>query len=165
MRQDLKVIGERLTRIRGQASQAVFGPIVGIHKNTMGTYERGEREIGALALSGYVSQGWNANWILTGQGAERLEAFRANDDIATPPASQALSQERLTLALQAVEDALTARRATLPTSKRAEAVMLVYELLGTGLAEAEVIPIARRAVGLAQGGPVDDVRGAAAARR
>jgi len=100
-----------------------------------------------------------------GEGPERMDALKDEGSAAVPTQSQVLSQERLTLALQAVEDALTARKATLPTPKRAEAVMLVYELLGTGLAEAEVIPLARRAVGLAQGDSANDFRGATTARR
>ena len=162
MRQALKEIGERMTLIRGRQSQAGFAPAVGIHKNTLSTYERGEREPGAMALLGYATLGWNINWVLTGVGPERLEAGLHGD--VPPVQSQDLNQARLTLALQTVEDVLTATDAVLPAPKRAEAAMLVYELLGSGLPQAEVIPLARRAVGLAQGGGDGD-RGAAAAGR
>jgi len=164
VRQALKEIGERMTHIRGRQSQAGFAPAVGIHKNTLGTYERGEREPGAMALLGYAALGWNINWVLTGLGPERLEPVLSQDADAPPVQSQDLNQVRLTLALQTVEDVLTATDAMLPASKRAEAAMLVYELLGSGLPQAEVIPLARRAVGLAQGGGNGD-RGAATAGR
>lgn len=75
MRHDeLDGIGERLTRIRGLRSQADFAQEAGIHKNTLGTYERAEREMGALPLIRLVRLGWNANWILTGEGPETRAA-------------------------------------------------------------------------------------------
>jgi hypothetical protein len=165
VRHALKEIGERLTRIRGQQSQAAFAPAVGIHKNTLGTYERGEREPGAAALLGYATLGWNINWVLTGNGPEQLEALQHKESGGGESQSHNLNPERLTLALQLVEDALAAKNAFLPTPKRAEAAMLVYELLGSGLPEADVIPFARRAVGLAEGGAIDANRGTAAVGR
>lgn len=73
MRRDfLQAIGARLARIRGQRSQADFAPLIGIHKNTVGTYERGEREIGAEVLARLAELGWNPLWLLTGHGPERI---------------------------------------------------------------------------------------------
>jgi len=158
-------VGSRLTHVRGELSQAEFAKLIGVHKNSVGNYERGDREIGAEALAGYVRLGWNANWVLTGEGPERLDALQDKDSGGDSPQSHDLDQERLTLALQLVEDALASKNAYLATPKRAEAAMLVYELLGSGLPEADVIPITRRAVGLAEGGAVDGNRGKAATGR
>jgi hypothetical protein len=94
-------------------------------------------------------------WLVSGTGPMWPDPLQQQASTATDAdtaASQELRQEYLTLAIQAVEDALEARNATLPANKRAEAVMLVYELLGTGLPEAEIIPLTRRAIGLAQEG-------------
>lgn len=66
-------IGGRLTYVRGSKSQAEFADEAGIHKNTLGNYERAEREMGALPLIRLVRLGWNANWLLTGEGPERLK--------------------------------------------------------------------------------------------
>lgn len=65
--------GSRLVQIRGEASQAAFAPKMGVHKNTLGHYERGTREVGADALRSLVYLGWNANWVLTGEGPETLD--------------------------------------------------------------------------------------------
>lgn len=63
-------ISSRLTHIRGQESQATFAKRTGIHKNTWGNYERGEREVSAEVLMRLAELGWNPLWVLTGQGPE-----------------------------------------------------------------------------------------------
>ena len=63
-----------MTRIRGSGTQAEFGEAVGLHKNTVGSYERAEREMGVLAARRMAERGWNINWLLTGKGPERLDA-------------------------------------------------------------------------------------------
>lgn len=155
MRHALKDIGERLTRIRGQQSQAAFAPMVGIHKNTLGTYERGEREAGAGALAGYAALGWNINWVLTGEGPERLEALQDKGSGDDSPQSQDLSLETLKLAVQTVEEARQIVSLSLSPEKAGEVVSLVYQLLCSGLAEAEIIPITRQALKVAKGDAVD----------
>lgn len=159
MRNDL---GARLRHVRASRNQQEMADVMGVAKRTYASYERNERVPDALMLAPLIQEGWSGSWLITGHGSDRLEAGR---DLGAPPVqSQDLNQARLTLALQTVEDVLTATDAMLPASKRAEAAMLVYELLGSGLPQAEVIPLARRAVGLAQGGGNGD-RGAATAGR
>lgn len=68
-------VPERLVHIRGRESQAGFALKVGVHKNTWGYYERGEREISAEALVGLAALGWSPLWVLTGQGPERLPEY------------------------------------------------------------------------------------------
>ncbi|MGH8038905.1 MAG: hypothetical protein ACREPD_14300 [Stenotrophomonas sp.] len=143
---------------------------------TFQNYEQDKREPDLRTLAALHERGWNLNWVLMGEGPEQLDTAAgaasgqlegAGDDSCrnSPIQSQDLNQDRLILAMQAVDDALATRNAFLPAAKRAEAVMLVYELLGSGLPEAEVIPLARRAVGLAQGGAVDGKSRAAATGR
>lgn len=101
--------GARLASVRGRESQAAFAARIGVHKNTLGKYERGEREIGAEALLALVRMGWNANWVLTGEGQPRLSA--AASRIAEPapsgyPAGRALDPTRLRSAIELVERAL-----------------------------------------------------------
>lgn len=139
--------------------------MMGVAKRTYASYERSERVPDALMLVPLVERGWNGNWLLTGEGPERLEGLQGKGSEGDAPQSHDLDQERLILALQLVEDALASKNAYLATPKRAEATMLVYELLGSGLPEADVIPITRRAVGLAEGGAVDGNRGKAAVGR
>lgn len=147
MRHDLKAIGERLTHIRGRESQAGFAPLVGIHKNTLGTYERGEREPGALALSGYAGLGWNINWVLTGDGPQRVEALEkqgiASDETADKTPSQPPRLESLTLAIQLAEEALDGGR--LEPADYAQLVSLIHGALVNGLPSAQVLAFARPA--------------------
>lgn len=101
--------GARLAGVRGRESQAAFAARLGVHKNTLGKYERGEREIGAEALLALVRMGWNANWVLAGEGQPRLSA--AAPRIAEPAASEypsgrGLDQARLRTAIELVERAL-----------------------------------------------------------
>ncbi|MBB6244823.1 helix-turn-helix domain-containing protein [Rhodanobacter sp. MP1X3] len=65
--------GARLALIRGSESQASFAPKIRIHKNTLGNWERGEREIGAEALKHLADLGWSPLWVLTGLGEEKLD--------------------------------------------------------------------------------------------
>lgn len=155
-------LGARLRHVRASRNQQEMADVMGVAKRTYASYERNERVPDALMLAPLIVEGWSGSWLITGQGPDRLEARQDGDE--TSVQSQDLNQARLTLALQTVEDVLAATDAMLPASKRAEAAMLVYELLGSGLPQAEVIPLARRAVGLAQGGSNGD-RGAAAASR
>lgn len=131
MRSDLlPAIGERLTRIRGQKSQADFAPLVGIHKNTIGTYERGEREIGAEALARLIALGWNANWLLTGEGPERLEALSG----AGFSGSQTVRVDGETLrdSVEAVDAALAAMNIDASGAERAALYSAMYEYLASG---------------------------------
>lgn len=66
-------IGARLVQIRGQKSQARFANEVGINKNTLGGYERNTRSPDATLLQKLMSAGYNANWLLTGEGAMLLK--------------------------------------------------------------------------------------------
>lgn len=71
-------IGERLAEIRGSKSQGAFADELGIHKNSLGHYERGNRVPDAEVLLKLVGMGFDANWILTGKGSPRPEVTPAN---------------------------------------------------------------------------------------
>ncbi len=78
-------IGCRLVQIRGQKSQAAFAQELGVHKNTLGGYERGERKPDSDSLVRLMEAGYNANWILTGQGPMMLaEMEKASPEPAAP---------------------------------------------------------------------------------
>ncbi len=79
--------------------------------------------------------------------------------------SQDVSLETLKLAVQTVEEALQIADLRLSPEKAGEVVSLVYQLLCSGLAEAEIIPITRQALNVAKGDAVDASRGKAAPSR
>lgn len=138
--------GSRLVEIRGDQSQAVFGPKIGVHKNTLGHYERGTREVGADALRSLVYLGWNANWVLTGEGPERLEpAFQSH--------SQDLSEAHLNIALEYTDDIIRATRTTyVPRSHYAKLLWLMYQGVSQGLPVADIYEIGQQAVRAALSG-------------
>ncbi|MGO1072597.1 helix-turn-helix domain-containing protein [Lysobacter sp. CA199] len=115
--------GSRLIHIRGSESQATFAPKIGVHKNTLGHYERGTREVGADALRSLVYLGWNANWLLTGEGAERIGSSSG------VVASQDERSEIMRMAVELIDSELEKAGKTLPRDKRAKAYTLIYELL------------------------------------
>lgn len=132
----LRNLSERLTIIRGQMSQATFAPILGVHKNTVGIYERAESEIGAESVANLVKLGWNANWILTGDGPERL-----SDAVSGP--SQSLRPDTLKMAVTLAQEALDGL--TLDPGDYAELVSLIYDALHNGLESARVLAFAKPA--------------------
>lgn len=64
-------IGERITHIRGGLSQAAFAEMLGVHKNSLGNYERENRTPDAVFLAKLVAKGYDANWVLTGEGSAK----------------------------------------------------------------------------------------------
>lgn len=71
-------LGQRLIRIRGKDNAAVFAEKVGVHKNTLGRYESGERFPDAKFLEAIARLGINIHWLVTGVGPERQSAADIN---------------------------------------------------------------------------------------
>lgn len=155
--EELREIGQRFAHIRGSATQMQFGERIGIHKNTVGTYERGEREIGALALARIAEMGWNANWLLTGEGQERpsgVAETRAGYE------SQDLSEEQLTIALEITDDIIRTEGARyVPRTVYARILRLMYQGIAQGLPVADVHDIGQQAVRAAISGTGVDTDG------
>ncbi|MBN7770474.1 helix-turn-helix domain-containing protein [Marinobacter daepoensis] len=63
-------IGQRLAEIRNGKSQGAFAEELGIHKNSLGHYERGNRVPDAAVLLKLLEMGFSANWVLTGEGSK-----------------------------------------------------------------------------------------------
>ncbi len=94
---------------------------MGIHKNTLGTYERGEREIGAEALARLQAAGWNIEWLLSGQGTPR-RAFHGKSHAVS------LDPEKLLAAIETVEEGLAVTGRTATAAGKAALVAKVYEV-------------------------------------
>lgn len=158
-------LGERLRQIRTSTSrnQVQMAELLGVAQRTYAGYERGESEIGAEPLARLVSAGWNANWLLTGEGSERV--YQVTAEVFAPP-SQPVRAEDLSMAVQLAQEALDG--ATLPPPKYGELVALIYDALVHGLPSAQVIALARPAArglktGVSDGGQVVGGEGAGAA--
>ncbi|WP_308518275.1 helix-turn-helix transcriptional regulator [uncultured Stenotrophomonas sp.] len=154
-------IGARLVSVRAQMTQAEMAQALGVSKTTYSRWERGVREIGSDGLGALVRRGWNANWLLTGSGDERLDAGaipRQNNDLRQ---SQVVSQSSVKIAAQLLQEALDDADAVLAPAQYGEALVLLAQLLEKGLPEADVRPFAKQTVGMIGTGAKD--AGAAAA--
>ena len=133
--------------------------VLGIAKRTYASYERNERVPEASLLAVLIDEGWNGNWLLTGEGPERLESLR---DKASAP-SQSLKLENVKLAVQLLREALDDAEADLTPAKHGEAVVLLVQLLESGLPAADIRPLTRQTVTVITGDRVDAGPGKAAA--
>ncbi len=69
-----ETIGDRIRQIRGSLSQVEFAAILKADKNTIGRYERDERQPdGNFLLRLYSSFQISIDWLLTGNGPMRTE--------------------------------------------------------------------------------------------
>lgn len=72
-------IGDRLILIRGDLSQATFSSRLGVSKNSIGNWERGDRIPDAIFLQKLVSAGYDSNWVVAGIGSMRLDTIQASE--------------------------------------------------------------------------------------
>lgn len=159
MRQpDLTGIGDRLAHVRASASQRVHAEALGVPLRTYQNYERGEREPDARTLLALRERGWSVDWLLTGEGPERLRATGVAESSAPGYGSQEMSGEHLMVATELAAEALEGL--WLPQRRRFDLVALIYDALVKGLPYAEIIAFARPAAQDLAGGASDDERGA-----
>ena len=144
--------GARIRHIRGGMTQERFGTQFGVSTATVRNYETG-RDPSAEFLAALAGEGWSINWLLTGEGPERIggsghriaEPAAQYCDTSKQVASQDLSAEHLSIALELADEAL--RGLWLPRRQYAELVdeALVYAALMQGLPFARVLEMARPA--------------------
>lgn len=97
MSQQNRDVGKRLRKVRGEMTQNHFAELIGVHQNTLGAYERGEREVSATAITGILGMGVSPVWILTGEGDENgliSTPKTLQDTQATPAAARLLNALR-----------------------------------------------------------------------
>lgn len=148
-------VGKRLSWIRVGKSQPARAAELGVHTNTYARWERDEAAISAEGLAALIRDGWNANWLLTGEGPERLDAAypqgptETNSRVGEPGLSQPLRVDLLTMAVELIDSELARAGRILPLEKRALAYSLVYEELlepGDELPTAKILKLVLRAV-------------------
>lgn len=96
--EEYQAIAHRLRVARGHISQAEVGKSLGIHKNTIGNYERGERLPDVVVFARLCKlYGVTTQWVLT--GTEHEQAASDND-------AKISSREKLDPAQWLVEDVI-----------------------------------------------------------
>lgn len=125
-----EAIGARIEHIRASRSQRDFAAGLGIPLRTYQNYERGEREPDLRVYLATLRMGWNINWLLTGEGPERLEALSGKGFSG----SQAVRVDGETLrdSVEAVDAALAAMHIDASGAERAELYSAMYEYLASG---------------------------------
>lgn len=93
-----RLIGTRLLHIRAGKTLPEMAKVMGVSPRTYSYYEQGERVPDGEALASLVLEGWNANWLLTGEGPERLADSGSVTE--SPSGSQPLRDDFLTIALE-----------------------------------------------------------------
>jgi transcriptional regulator with XRE-family HTH domain len=116
-------IGRRVAIVRGSSSQADMAAKLGVHRNTIGLYERGERLPDAeFLLAVRRHYGVSPLWLLTGEGPIKVSELQS---------TASFDVERLTLALGFVEGGLRATIRAMPLRQKVELVLAAYDLLAT----------------------------------
>ena len=105
-------LGERLRLVRGADTQKAFAAALGVHENSVANAERRNSATQDYLLRLAEVRNINLHWLLTGQGAMRIEE----------PAGSLL-KEKLSLALtDALRHAYGARYSAVPLDTRARAL-------------------------------------------
>lgn len=106
-------VGARMRSLRGDLSQDEFASRLGVHKETIGKYERDRMLPGSDVLT-RLRQDWRVdiNWLLTGEDA-------------SAPVSE-LNPGALAGAIAAIEELLHRRAMKLAPDKKGKLVALVY---------------------------------------
>lgn len=91
-------VPERLAHTRGGVTQATRAEKLGVHLNTYSRWERGERAPDPYSLTVIATEGWNINWLLTGEGPERIEALKT-EAIASPGMQPEMMQKAVESAI------------------------------------------------------------------
>lgn len=94
-------LGDRLRHIRSLRLQPEMGAVMGVTGRAYANYERGERVPDATALAHLADEGWNINWLLTGQGNPRTDG--TGQTAANPSFNQDVLQEAVETALEIIE--------------------------------------------------------------
>lgn len=115
-------VGRRIVELRAALTQREFAARLGIHKNTLGNYERGSRLPDAHFLLALMASGVRVEWLLSGQGGKLR-----SDAPSESPSALALDPERLGKVLGLSEEILKEQHVELILEKKAQLIALLYE--------------------------------------
>lgn len=112
-----------IRRVLGDPERKTIAPKLGISKNALASYERGENDPSAPTLSAYVKLfGVSADWLLTGHG----KMFGSADD-TLHKAGGLLDRKQFERAIEAVCEGLGDH--ILPPKTMAKIVLIAYDML------------------------------------
>lgn len=117
-------LGARIRLIRkelGDIERDNFATELGISKNTLAYYERGERTPDATTLASYRDRfGININWLVTGEGSMRSESAKASEADGKDAETKLFPVSADMISLQRYDIQAAAGDGIIPISERAE---------------------------------------------
>lgn len=133
-------VGARIAQIRGHVSQEVFAREMGVSKNTLGRYENDRVAVDAGFIGQLVKRGYNANWILTGEGAQQLRDASVREESGryeaaasgrpvTDREGEEIDTHDLATVMQGLDIMLEDEAVEVDYDAKAELVMALYEEL------------------------------------
>ena len=135
-------MGKRLAQIRGSTSQAAFARSLDIHKNTLGSYERGKSLPDAWVLVQLREiHGVSPLWLLTGIGGSHdkgMPPFDPNKHLGL-----IMIPELLTATMGAVDEVAAARGLSLTSQERADLTLAAYSMVNTAAKKEDIEQLSR----------------------
>ena len=147
----------RLARESLGVPQKAFADLMGISRRGLQDMEAQKNVPSGLSLAAMQGLGVSADWVLSGEGEQRLKPLQDKGS----PASQDSRLDSVKIAVQLLREVLDDAELDLTPEKHAEAAVILVQLLEMGLPEAEVLPFARRTFGRTTGGQANGGRAAA----
>ena len=130
----LGTLAGRLRYCRGKHTQKEFAAYLGVATPTYQNYERGSRLPDSSVIECLIDIGWNANWILTGEGPETLEELKT----AFQSHSQDMSAVDLSMAIQLTNEKMASSGLAPTPEQYGRFVLALYKVLVGGLPTAEI---------------------------
>jgi len=121
-------ISVRIKILRGDLPQDAFARMIGVHKNTVGRWERSERAPDVIDLNNLLNAFPDISpaWLLTGE--EPMKRGKPS----TVSASASLDEQLLVGIIEAVDEYLDQVKGRLAPAKKAQLVATLYEMFSAG---------------------------------
>jgi transcriptional regulator with XRE-family HTH domain len=124
-------LATRLREAIGDEPVAAFGRRCGLNESTLRKYFSGTspstENLVAIADAANVS----IEWLATGRGPKQRRTAEAPSNISVTDLVELNDMDRLSRSINIIEDWLQVHKLNLPTTKKADAITLAYELLKT----------------------------------
>lgn len=121
-----EAIGQRIVQIRGKSTIVDFAASLGIHKNTLMNYEKGERIPPAdLVARICINYSIETKWLVLGDGPIRANEIRSNTSTGQP---DAVDSKKLKAVLSCFRAAVIECAVALTPFQEAEIISALYAL-------------------------------------
>lgn len=121
-----EAIGQRIAQVRGKSTIVDFAVSLGIHKNTLMNYEKGERIPPAdLVARICISYSVETKWLLLGDGPKNSEEASVQAQAGQP---EVIDSRKLKTVLSCFKSAVIECAASITPFQEAEIISVLYTL-------------------------------------